>query len=752
MKKLFSIFLSGLAIASTTLSFQSCADEYDPAIVTKHDMAVNEYTENFIKHYGDIDPNHTWGFTTLNPSIASTRAVTRGGSENGAGDVDTKRNMWSLEGNDRSNLFGRINIPGYPNFDDRYYVDGSIRGLKESRTPGENPAGDVTEQEIQFVSYYFRSHTFEQMRPDMVKLHLTDFFVQNVCGDADQEAYTDGEGVYHEAYPNGKNIGNGITWGMDRLMFKTMDSHDIIDETWTHVNNFNAGSTNFDPENQTGDNPNPQRTIMYITSSGTEDFAYHPSWGTADPGYYDNWVLVRLTWQEVGADGNTHTREGYYLAFDFEAENAGRKVDPDGYYSNWIIKITPAHPEDSDKTKRVMCEDLGNTYDFDFNDVVFDVTYETAGGQTQAIINLQAAGGTMPIYVGKTPSPENAAYEAHNLLGNPSSNPVNVGTGARHTIANYRIPVTSTNPEDIPIYVVSSTNTANHTSWSTYQIDGPSKKGESKAPQKFCVPNSVKWMKECQFIEWGYAKFKDWVQQESGNEDWYKTITDPDKIYTAPAVIQGTQGNGDGSGYDRVNPLTSRKTVTLSVNEACSSMGTVYGAGSYIPGKQVKITAAHNAGYQFAKWVNKKTGAVITTNPFIFTMDSEDMEFEAYFENQTEDPELGWEAAIVTDQNNVSIDFSRYIPNSGENDDYEITIKLFINGLGEYDKTVNGAFLYGNNLQKGFNCQNPDNGIWVTINSSDIPSYSDLDGILKMSFYNGGKAIQSAWIKFTKKQ
>lgn len=60
----------------------------------------------------------------------------------------------------------------------------------------------------------------------------------------------------------------------------------------------------------------------------------------------------------------------------------------DGYYSNWIIKISPAtlapdptpDPVPPYKVTRVMCEDLGNSHDFDFNDVVFDVKLETDNG------------------------------------------------------------------------------------------------------------------------------------------------------------------------------------------------------------------------------------------------------------------------------------------------------------------------------------------------------------------------------------
>ena len=40
-----------------------------------------------------------------------------------------------------------------------------------------------------------------------------------------------------------------------------------------------------------------------------------------------------------------------------------------------------------------MCEDLGGSFDTDFNDIVYDVKYENP----VCTITIQAAGGTMPI-------------------------------------------------------------------------------------------------------------------------------------------------------------------------------------------------------------------------------------------------------------------------------------------------------------------------------------------------------------------
>ncbi len=78
----------------------------------------------------------------------------------------------------------------------------------------------------------------------------------------------------------------------------------------------------------------------------------------------------------------------------------------DGYYSDWIVTLTegkrqgytPPTPPPTTGKIRVIAEDLTATTgnDFDFNDIVFDVTY---GEANVASITVQAAGGTLPLRI-----------------------------------------------------------------------------------------------------------------------------------------------------------------------------------------------------------------------------------------------------------------------------------------------------------------------------------------------------------------
>lgn len=612
-KKLFTL-LSGVAII-TSASLQSCADEFDPAIVTKQDAMANEYAQNFVNRYGTPDPNHTWGLGKIESMGFFSKAGTRATSDN----VNVNRNEWTSRNRNpnpkvyNSNaLINDVKVPGWPNFDGFYYAskgqdkkDAILTEAEMWADENYRPVGDVTDYEIKYVSNWFRTHK----KPTSISLHLTDFFIQNISADADQIKYneytwpTDGSMPDDGGY-NGANVerasditgevpadiksaktqdykkGNitrrqpnyadeNINYAVDQLQFMSIggDKDNISGTGWTHVNNFNAGNSNYNPESK---NVTENREIMYVYSSGTEDFACKSVMGDSQP-WINNWVLVYLEWKEPGADGIVRDRSGYYLGFDFQCKTDGTIVDPDGYYSNWIIKITPGHFNPEGAAQRVMCEDLGNTYDFDFNDVVYDVMNDVAHDQT--IIQLQAAGGTLPIWVGINPSPtghvNKDTYEAHNMLGGESSStPINVDPGIKKDVAIYRISPMVTDIKNIAIYVkngdrietVTAILNGNFgTNGATYG-NPLGEKGTSTVPMRFAVPSTVKWMNECKFIEEGYPKFKNWVQNEETYTDWYKTIGNLDIIHngytTDVPVTPGTIIDSDDT-YITLTPATA---------------------------------------------------------------------------------------------------------------------------------------------------------------------------------------------------
>lgn len=574
-------------LASTALvlgCFASCQDyePFDEATVAAS-VKAREFTDNFEARYGQIDPEHDWGFQ----DIIITAGPSADNGTRGAGDdlhdptVPSQQHWVEYYG---------IVPPGAPD------------NWNTNSPWGQDWTGSVTAEEILFVSEFFRvynktnfdANSFTTNKPvglesaENVSLHLTDFFVESISGDDDQSSYntsSHGEGtpVYRQ-----DGVSADITYGMDCLIARTMDSSDDY-STWHHVNNFNYGNTVHRPQQYADNSVNPylpkdneghvaldlvnptdedvdkdiygatkskerNRTLMYVRSSGTESFAFHPSWDDQSS-FYESYVLVRLSFTVNG-----HHYEGTYLAFDWQGKMGSDIARPDGYYNNWIIKITPVHfvPSPKFPVSRIFCEDLGNTFDFDFNDLVFDVKYEAtyADGiptNVEAILTIQASGGTLPIYVGEN----NAQHEAHFLLGQGSvtSKPVNVGGGGpSHEVAITRvgIPFSYTgnahntkivvNPNDINIWVGGTTASL----VSAPYLLPASGKGDNIAPQKISIPdNTTRWLAESQQIEWGYEHFDAWVKDQK-SYDFY--------VWKADGSGYETEWDNSGNQVNKANP------------------------------------------------------------------------------------------------------------------------------------------------------------------------------------------------------
>lgn len=185
----------------------------------------------------------------------------------------------------------------------------------------------------------------------------------------------------------------------------------------------------------------------------------------------------------------------------------------DGYFSDWIVTLTKAERQ-SEYQGRIMAEDLNavEQSDFDFNDVVFDWKIEG----NVATIQLRAAGGIYPLYVGD--------QEVHAKFGQSASEGkypmINTGAGVTATAPSY----TYTFPEgteakavNIPIYVIKDGSTKAY-------LDA----SEGKAASKFNTKTTTRWVKEFEDILDAYPDFKGWVANE--NLDW-TTNKNLDYIY-----------------------------------------------------------------------------------------------------------------------------------------------------------------------------------------------------------------------------
>ena len=358
----------------------------------------------------------------------------------------------------------------------------------------------LTDAQKDVVRKWFQTHK----NPQGQKVNWSDFFVEQVYkggtnteGSHSPEIYnTLKDGVETQNKVTGSNQMDWLACGSDA----TPSSE--------HINNFNNGN---------GD-------IMYMYDYNTTCFGFHDSYGDnhfENTYYYDSYVLI------PGDIIDPIVAGMYFVGFDYKTakyDNGEIRVNPDGYYSDWIVRVVPGLNAPG-KAKRVMVEDIIDsdlksvqTSDWDFNDAVFDVRFEDGWkdghNQKYAIITLHAAGGTKYLTIGGQGANGVEVHEA--LCVEEQGTMVNTGNGATRPVAIFRIPVAAnmSNANDIPVYVGDQVLEAK----------------QGQATQKLCVPTGVKWMKErVQFIN-SYDQFKDYVNSNTP-DNWYKSVQNLGNLY-----------------------------------------------------------------------------------------------------------------------------------------------------------------------------------------------------------------------------
>lgn len=186
----------------------------------------------------------------------------------------------------------------------------------------------------------------------------------------------------------------------------------------------------------------------------------------------------------------------------------------DGYYSDWIVTLTEAKggttppPSDPNIVCRIIVEDLtvGESSDFDFNDVVFDV-------RKDGILIIRAIGGELPIYIGAEGANEvhavcsvtlgdtNKGANSHTMMRNTgwssSGSKTNVDIDYNADLGHISLNRTFSSKEEakeIEIWV--------HKNGTNIRLQAP----VGKVASMICVGQDYKWCAERQDIDDKYHK------------------------------------------------------------------------------------------------------------------------------------------------------------------------------------------------------------------------------------------------------
>ncbi len=216
----------------------------------------------------------------------------------------------------------------------------------------------------------------------------------------------------------------------------------------------------------------------------------------------------------------------------------------------------------------IAAEDLGGSFDWDFNDLVAEVQLlpvsEDDKEYTKVTVKPLASGGFRPVYLmytGKTYDVENNSEtdvkdyivggEFHSLFGSSHGNPINVSKGQKkqageivfytpkgHTMAKPHDKYDKENPnmggfwvlsceENKPLSGISATNGLQYLEkipegQGINQVGAPDSNKELTSPQIMCLEAGWRWPLEMKDIRHAYTTFESWVTDATKTE-WVNT-------------------------------------------------------------------------------------------------------------------------------------------------------------------------------------------------------------------------------------
>lgn len=220
---------------------------------------------------------------------------------------------------------------------------------------------------------------------------------------------------------------------------------------------------------------------------------------------------------------NGHVYMGFEDGTDDDLNDIVFWVEGD-YTPDTDIPNVPSTTEPEIESWILACEDMGDTGDYDFNDIVLDVWKTDA---THVAVKCLAAGGTLPanIYLKDKTGNYNFVGESHTLLGGPDTKTMlnTFENGPKYTQAN---PVILEVDEKWTI----SENYGDFKIAISYGDDVSEsifvgKVTAGTAPQMIIVPGDWEWPKEWQRIEDAYPDFENW-SEDADKTGWVNNKVD----------------------------------------------------------------------------------------------------------------------------------------------------------------------------------------------------------------------------------
>lgn len=562
------ILIAASAVAMLA-GVSSCSD-YDNG----YDDKTLAYKESFIEAFGTIDPNHTWNmaqsctvdvtinlpgvFTvkvwTADPRMQGTNSYLLGKYENVQGG-STQSFQCDIPSTVETAYVGAIDEDG-----NRFVVSADVKNGKVKATIGaegsrlvltENSTDAVPFSETEDYYVMSASQVLQPLERLPEKVNNTNKVSQNF------EYYSQGPFTIYPMYSITTNTGS--TGSGERIGIYIGDDYQNIIWVWQAKDWFEAyypadgkwsGNGLYAPNffQHLYDNKSFYDGTTLIRSKGvTVNLPVGTKFGfvidTSSGNYYSNSSYNKdegwpFTGSFTGTDGindvyaaTFEVGNQLYVAFeDWTYRSSGHDNDFNDLVFGFKDDanrplIIDKDVEDVSMYYTVACEDLGGSFDWDFNDVVYGI--EHVSGQTTARIKLLAAGGTLPVSISYKNTPITFASkkttgsqtsDLHEAFGIDQKVPVNVGAQTADPVysndfavdANFSMTNEGSNFRILVKY--------NGDNGDFMDIGVPSHTG--KEPQAILVADpNWKWPNELQNITTKYPGFEDWVKN-SLRDDW----------------------------------------------------------------------------------------------------------------------------------------------------------------------------------------------------------------------------------------
>ena len=512
-----------LVLATSCLLATSC-------VIDKREIvpAVDKYNEEFVKVFGETDPNHTW-------SMVENKKVEVNLTKPSNVKVYVKAGKDYHLAADYKDVSGSqlLSFDAPMGCEDVYVtVDGvpyQAAGSRTSIIPEGNKVISVGDKYVEYTYSQIKGFSDDKEtlpeRVDNTKRVNMDYMAMAEDG----KTYT--------FYPLFWNAYFSHTFGLYYYLDGTKYEIDFYqDKAGDELQYYNAKSTSDDKwENVTNDyvfktifNQNfadsdpvlrcKPYTIKF--PEGTKEFGFYVNVyesGSLRAKYYSNPKLnekyLMSSFAYLVVDGNTYITIEDHNHDDFD-------------YNDFIFVMEgeQEHIVDTPDEYIYAVEDLGNKDDFDFNDVVFSVSH--VSGQPHANVKPLAAGGTLPAYICFN---DKSYGEVHEMFKVETTEMVNTASGT-----------TKANMKQASPFVVQVPTNWSHAAFSTegngfnvkVQNDGNvtiATPGNNAAPQILVLTSDWLWPTERTRIDKAYPGFGEWGENYT-KTDWVKTHVDYNKV------------------------------------------------------------------------------------------------------------------------------------------------------------------------------------------------------------------------------